>query len=328
MVLDLWHHRSTKVVKCGDFESASELVQASIGRCVFGGLPRHGSARAALVLFTLFVGCNAPDSTSSTPDTVAVSRLVDTSALTNTERRRWLTLTSEVLAPCANHLVSVAQCVRERRPCAACAPAVRFLYDEVRAGKSDSQARAALRARFDPNGVRSIAIGESATKGPDSARVTLVVWSDFQCPACRVAAPSIADAAKRFPGAVRVVFKHYPLNTHEHAERAARAAAAAGAQGKFWEMHEALFASPQKLRDDGVREIATTLGLDLARFDADRASERVTRALDEDRGQADALGLRGVPMLYVNGRRFGETFDISRDLTGWIALELELAKRD
>lgn len=270
----------------------------------------------------------ADDGTKSEPTTAPEAVEldgVDTSDLTPRERVEWSVYVSELLAPCPDQPVSLVECVKERRPCDLCLPAARFLAREVRRGKTRSQAEAAFRIRFSPDTQAEVAPGDSPAKGAAGAAVVIVEWADFECPFCAAARAVLAETVQKYPGHVRLVFKHYPLSMHEHAETAARAAVAAGIQGKFWEMHEALFEhQPSGLDRKSVERIARDLGLDMNRFVTDLESEGVADAVARDRKQADALDLKGTPLIYINGRRFDlEHFSLVEDLDDWIQLEIE-----
>jgi protein-disulfide isomerase len=130
---------------------------------------------------------------------------------------------------------------------------------------------------------------------------------------------------KKYPGKVQLVFKHFPLSSHEHAEMAARAAVAAAQQGKFWELHHALFANQTQLDEATIERLARELGLDEKQFNVDRKGEAAADRVTQDKKQAEKLGLRGTPLIYVNGRVFDlENFDLGEDLDDWIRLELQL----
>lgn len=250
---------------------------------------------------------------------------VDTSGLTAREREQWSTYVSELLAPCPDQPVSLAQCVTDKRACDACLPAARFLSQQVTKGKTRSQAEAAYRARFSADEVKDVAVGDSPGKGASDPVVTVVEWADFECPFCGMASPLIGKAVSRHAEKVRLVFKHFPLSSHEHAEGAARAAVAAGRQGKFWEMHDLLFKNQGALDGPSLERLAKQLGLDLEQFKADSKSEAVADAVTADRKQAEQLSLRGTPSLFINGRHFDlEKFDLAEDLEAWIELEIEL----
>src|SRR5690606_1173044 len=151
--------------------------------------------------------------------------------------------------------------------------------------------------------VKAIELGDSPAKGPKDAAVTVVEWADYECPHCGSVNPLMNKLVKQFPDHVRLVFKNYPLSIHEHAEYAARAAVAAGKQGKYWEMHELLFANQASFTND-FSGLARQLDLDMKRFLKDIESEEVADSVAADKKQADKLGLEGTPMIYINGRHF------------------------
>lgn len=235
------------------------------------------------------------------------------------------TLASQLYAPCPALAVSVAQCVEEARPCAACTPAARFLAARVRAGANADQAREVYNLRFGPN-TTPVAPEDSPSLGPEGAPVTIVVFSDFECPYCARTAPLIERAAKRFSAHVRLVHKFYPLHQHAHARDAAKAALAAQNQGKYWEMERHLFAHQRDLTEVDLESYAQELGLDLARFKADMQSPRAEKILQRDHDAGEAAGLSGTPHIMINGREFSTTyFHVESDLEPWIELELQLA---
>jgi protein-disulfide isomerase len=293
---------------------------------------RSVGSTAALALVNLNVAtCRSPaDEGGRDPgakDEPAIVKLdgVDTSALTPREQREWSTYVSELLAPCSDQPVSLAQCVKESRPCSLCLPAAKFLVKRVTRGGTRSQVEAAFRLRFAPEQVKTVEEGDSPTKGAPDAPVVLVEWADFQCPYCGAAAPVIDKLPEQFPGNVRLVFKNYPLPSHEHSEGAARAAVAAGKQGKFWEMHHLLFANQESGLDrDTLLKLAKALGLDEKKFVTDLDSEAVADTVNRDRKQAEKLELKGTPMIYINGRHFElEQFNLLEDLNDWIELEVD-----
>jgi protein-disulfide isomerase len=250
---------------------------------------------------------------------------VDTGKLTAREKREWSTYVSEQLAPCSDQPVSVAQCIKESRPCATCLPAARFLVTQVTRGRTRTQVETAYRVRFAEDEQKTVSPEDSPSKGSADAPVTIVEWADFECPFCAAAAPVLEKAIERYPGYVRLVFKNYPLASHEHAEEAARASVAASKQGKFWEMHHALFENQnQGLDREAIESLAVKIGLDRKQFIADLESEAVADAVMKDRKQAEKLGLRGTPMIYINGRQFElELFSLVEDLDDWLELEIE-----
>jgi protein-disulfide isomerase len=177
--------------------------------------------------------------------------------------------------------------------------------------------------------VKSLDLEGSPAKGADEPIVTVVEWADFECPFCAVAAPILKALVEKHPDQVRLVFKHYPLGIHQHAENAARAAVAAHQQGKFWDLSQALFESQKSgLDDQSVLKLARDAGLEMKDFEAALGSEATADSVTRDRKQADELGLEGTPMIYINGRFFSfEHFDLRQDLEPWVELEIAMASR-
>ncbi len=144
-------------------------------------------------------------------------------------------------------------------------------------------------------------------KGKQSAPVTVIEYSDFQCPACAAYYPLLKDLAAAYPEDVRVVYRHFPLlSIHANARLAAEAAEAAGEQGKFWEMHDLLFDrqsewSEQRNASASFIAYAKQLGLDEKRFESDMKSDRVRSRVSDSLAGADQLGLRGTPSFFLNG---------------------------
>jgi protein-disulfide isomerase len=140
-------------------------------------------------------------------------------------------------------------------------------------------------------------------RGPKDAKVTVVVFSDFQCPFCSRVEPVMRQLLAANPGTVRVAWKHQPLSMHLNAVPAARAAEAARLQGKFWEMHDRLFASQASLSDATYAQAAREIGLDLARFQTDAASQGVLARIAADQSLAGSAGAQGTPTLFLNCRK-------------------------
>jgi len=150
--------------------------------------------------------------------------------------------------------------------------------------------------------IQQLEIGDSPVKGNPEAPVTIVVFSDFQCPYCAKLLPELQQVEKLYPTQVKVVFKHFPLSMHQYARKAAAAAIAAGRQGKFWEMHDQLFASYNRLTDARVEEIASTLQLDLEQFRKDWQDPQNEQIIQRDQQLGQQAMVRGTPTVFINGR--------------------------
>lgn len=176
-------------------------------------------------------------------------------------------------------------------------------------------AKAPARPAEDPNKVYKIEVGDSYFKGPEDAAVTIVEWSDFQCPFCSRAVDLIEQILKAYPEDVRVVFKNYPLPFHKQAMPAAKAAIAAGRQGKFWEMHDKIFADYRSISDDKLAEWAGEIGIDVEKFKTDMASAEVAKQVTDEMKQAGSVGVRGTPTFFINGKKpAGRSFDLYKSI--------------
>jgi len=149
---------------------------------------------------------------------------------------------------------------------------------------------------------KKVDVGNAPARGSKDAPITVVVFSDFQCPFCSRIEPSFIELEKLFPGKVRVVWKNFPLSFHTRAKPAAEAALAANEQGKFWQMHATLFKNQNALEDADLEKYAEEIGLDMGRFRAATASHKFAAAVDADLKQGSSLGVTGTPATFVNGR--------------------------
>jgi len=137
--------------------------------------------------------------------------------------------------------------------------------------------------------------------GPDTARVTLVEYGDFQCPNCGQAYPAVKLLLKHFEDRVRFVFRHFPLTeVHPHAQLAAEASEAAGAQQKFWPMYALLFEHQLELKLKDLRRYAEQLELDLERFDYELDDQVYRQRVNEHVDGARRSGARLTPTFFVN----------------------------
>lgn len=156
--------------------------------------------------------------------------------------------------------------------------------------------------RPDANREYDVEIGDSPVKGGEDAVVTIVEWSDFQCPFCNRVSPTLAQIEAEYGDRVRIVFKHLPLSIHPQAPQAHAAAEAAHRQGKFWEMHDRIFANQRDLAVETLEGYARAIGLDMERYARDVEASDVKGRIDADMEQATKLGVTGTPSFFINGR--------------------------
>jgi protein-disulfide isomerase len=147
-----------------------------------------------------------------------------------------------------------------------------------------------------------VALGDAPVRGSAMAPVTILEFSDFQCPYCVRSRPTVARIRETYGDKVRWAFRHFPLSFHDKAEKAGEAAACAGDQGRFWEMHDRLWASSAKLGLADLKQHAVALGLDAAKFDQCLDSGQHAGLLERDEEAGQGYGVSGTPAFFVNGR--------------------------
>jgi protein-disulfide isomerase len=160
-----------------------------------------------------------------------------------------------------------------------------------------------VRVMFDPPRRQVEVAATDPSLGDPSAPVTIIEFSDFQCPFCQSVSPTLKAVREKYGDKVRVVWKDFPLTQiHPEAFKAGEAAHCAGDQGKFWEYHDVLFANQQALQSDSLKKYAADLGLDAAAFDScletSKYGERVRSGVE----QGSRLGVNSTPTIYINGR--------------------------
>jgi protein-disulfide isomerase len=159
------------------------------------------------------------------------------------------------------------------------------------------------------------------TKGSKTPKYTIVEYADFECGHCKIASATMSELVERRGGQVKVVYKHFPLSFHPMARKAAAATEAAGKQGKFWEMHDAVFATQTMLDDDLLVGHARALGLNVDQFKTDLTSSEIVKKVDDSHKEGEKIGVEATPTFLVNGR----PFNLMRTLE---AFELRFAMED
>lgn len=155
----------------------------------------------------------------------------------------------------------------------------------------------------------SAGLREARAEDPPLPPVEIVLYSDFQCPFCQQFAGPIREVVSKGIDGVKtnVVFKHFPLSIHPNAQLAHQAAMAARAQGRFWEMHDLLFANTQRVQRDDLLGYARKLGLDVARFTKDLDSDDTKQAIAKDVEEGNRVGVTGTPSYSINGKLYSGT---------------------
>jgi protein-disulfide isomerase len=153
---------------------------------------------------------------------------------------------------------------------------------------------------LEPARVEVAAVGPA--KGPENAPVTIVEFSDFQCPFCARLIPTLEQVRQKYGDKVRLVFRQYPLGFHQHAQKAAEASLCANEQGKFWELHDAMFQNQQALAVEALKAKAAELGMNAETFNACLDSSKFADEVQADFQAGTVAGVSGTPAMFINGR--------------------------
>lgn len=215
--------------------------------------------------------------------------------------------------------MKVAQCRVEDPACAYSRGLADVMVATLKAGKTASDAVAAANdSRWahlptrklldDPVPIR---VAGSPELGPQNAKITLVEFSDFQCPYCVKAVDELHAVMQAYPQQVKLIFKEFPLDQHSQAALAADAAIAAHHQGKFWQMHDALFANRNRITRASVQGLAAGMGLDVKRFMAELDSPATRKEVDKDIDDGQRAGVEGTPTIFIDGQRYNGSLALS-----------------
>jgi protein-disulfide isomerase len=199
------------------------------------------------------------------------------------------------------------------------------IYDKLMAAAAAAPPPApAAAAAPTPAAKVDIELGGAPVKGPRTAPVTVVAFSDFECPFCSRAVPTLKQIEDTYKGKVKIAFKHLPLSFHQNAQAAAEASMAANEQGKFWEYHDKLFENQRQLDRPSLEKYAQELGLNVPKFKAALDSGKFKKIVADDAAVAARVGASGTPTFFVNGKSIvgAQPFDAFKPL-----IDAELAAK-
>lgn len=148
----------------------------------------------------------------------------------------------------------------------------------------------------------NVGVDDDAQKGPSNAKVTIIEFSDYQCPYCAKAEPTLKQIFDTYKNDVRLVYRDFPLNFHQYAQKAAEASECAHEQGKFWEYHDILFNNQQALDVSSLKKYASDLKLDTAKFNGCLDSGKYEAEVKKDMQDGLNANVRGTPAFFINGR--------------------------
>jgi protein-disulfide isomerase len=274
--------------------------------------------RSCLVLFCLFAALTLSAQTPS-PDAWKTSETlgnVDLSELTAVQKKAVLKLLREQDCTCQCGM-KAAECIMKDPNCSYSRALAKIAIQGVKDGKSlveisklmDASPKA-HRPKLLEDPVK-IPVAGAPVKGPEDARITLVEFSDFECPFCSAAAPRVDAIMAVYPKDVKLIYKQFPLSMHPHAEIAAEASLAAREQGKFWEMYEVLFKNFRQLSRTSILQMAKDLGLDMDKFQADLDSGKYKKEVEKDIADGEAANVYGTPAFYINGKQYNGELSLS-----------------
>jgi protein-disulfide isomerase len=219
--------------------------------------------------------------------------------------------------PCAcGCAMKVAECRAKDPACGFSRRLAAFAVRAASSGKPEAKIRSELdKYAKEPPPVLEppvkLSVEGAPFKGPADAKVTIVEFSDFQCPYCAKAAIEAAAVVQKFPKEVKLVFKQFPLEDHSQAALAAEASLAAQAQGKFWPLHDKMYANFRSINRARILVWATEAGLDMNRFRADLDGHKFAARVKAEEQEGEVAGVEGTPTFFINGKRFNGVFEVN-----------------
>ncbi|MBN1773522.1 MAG: thioredoxin domain-containing protein, partial [Deltaproteobacteria bacterium] len=202
--------------------------------------------------------------------------------------------------------------------CARARGAARFTARRLMEGYGADDVESQVIRRYRETEPVAIDLEGSEPLGPEDAEVTVVVFSDFECPHCRRASEAAVRVQRANPTGIRLFYKHFPLDSHPMSMSAARACVAAQAQGRFWEFHDGIYENQDDIGPGLYVRMATELQMDLDRFESERISQESATRVQRDKLEGQRVGVEATPTIFVNGRRFQDGVD---SLEAWIEEE-------
>src|SRR5262249_40122723 len=245
------------------------------------------------------------------------------SGLTDAQKQTVLTVINKKMCPCGCTKGSIIECRTKDNQCSVSRKLIASTISMTKQGNTADQiftefskemAQQPAVKKTPPPLISMVPIrDDDPSRGPVFAKVTIVEFSDFQCPFCGRAYPIIEEVLQAYPTNVRLVWKHEPLAFHANAYPSAEAVEAAREQGKFWDMYSLMFTHQAQLSSAKYQEWAKAIGLDLEKFNQSIGQHKNKNRIDQDMKLADSVGVTGTPTFYVNGKMMVG----SPPLNGW-----------
>ncbi|HKQ98904.1 MAG TPA: thioredoxin domain-containing protein [Candidatus Polarisedimenticolia bacterium] len=274
--------------------------------------------RNTLILIALAGALVTVPRTAAAADAPAITDIadikeIDFTGLTEGQKKMALRVMNANGCNCACNK-TVAQCRRDMpNSCRRSLIFARTVVDAIREGKDEAAVTKTLEAKAatfieakmpdDTGMVYNIDVTNSPVRGPKTASVRIVEFSDFQCPYCAEVQKTLEQVLKAFPKDVQLVYKQYPLNIHPYARQAAAAALYANSQGKFWELHDRMFQNFSAINDQNIRKWVGEVGLNTSEFDRALQTGKFEPVIQKDAADGAAAKVLGTPTIFVNGKR-------------------------
>lgn len=242
---------------------------------------------------------------------------VDLSGLSPTLKAAVLKMVREQDCNCGCNL-KIAECRIKDPNCTYSRTLASSVVREFQSGKNADQVYATLREMQKQGPVKPrlledpvpLSVKGEPFYGPADAKITIVEFSDFQCPYCAMAGPKALAVAAQYPKDVKLVFKQFPLDSHSSAYAAAEAALAANAQGKFWPLHDKMFANFRQISRENIFRWAEQLGIEMKAFRADLDAKKYHAVIDASLKEGSGAGVMGTPTFFINGKRYNGPFEL------------------
>src|SRR6185436_4635378 len=234
--------------------------------------------------------------------------------MTDAQKATALEVLNDHKCLCGCNMESIAECAKKDPNCPRSPKLVKEVVALAKQGKGQSDLLAyldrenkgsapAAAAPTPPAGPKKVVIPAGAPrKGPKAAKVTIVAFSDFQCPFCGRVIPTVKEIEQKYPKDVALVFVNQPLPFHDKAQGAAQAFLAAHRQNKAWEMHDKMFANQQALSEADLEKYAQEIGLNMCKFKKYFADPKLKEQIQSDQALANSVGANGTPTFMINGR--------------------------
>ncbi len=242
---------------------------------------------------------------------------IDLSGLTAGQKTAALKILREQGCACGCDM-KLAECRVKDPACSVSRNLAQVMIKGLKAGKSPAEVAGDL-AELAKKGATPKPILEDAVsistdgdphRGPANAKITIVEFSDFQCPYCSVAAAKMSTLLLQNPD-VKLVFKQFPLDIHGQARLAAQASLAAAEQGKFWELHDKMFTNFRRLSRENIMTWAKESGIDMAKFTSDIEKPEYKKTIQKELDEGVNAGVSGTPTFFINGKRYNGAVELN-----------------